>query len=167
MAEGSIDLAEPGKFVLTQKGGQALMHAGYVYLKIREGDNGKAFWRCSKHRIETCEARVTSIGNSIESIRGTHNHPPEGAPLPGQPFITAVAHRTRTPARKHVRLRKNTELRITTAASVHLGTEDSREEYSYSFAHEGELEQRADSLEENEVGYMATFLFFPKWPESW
>ncbi len=65
------------KFVLTQKGGHALMYDGYVYYKIRDGGNGRIFWRCT-HHSRGCEARLTTISNKrVESHRNEHDHFPE------------------------------------------------------------------------------------------
>ena len=64
------------KFVLTQKGGQALMHGRFIYYKIRDGVNGRVFWRCTRHS-KGCEARLTTLGQSVECQRNEHNHQPD------------------------------------------------------------------------------------------
>ena len=65
------------RYVLTQKGGQALLYAGHCFYKVRDGEKRKTFWRCSKYRTETCEVRVTTHEDQVISVRGHHNHPPE------------------------------------------------------------------------------------------
>ena len=68
------------RYVLTQKGGQALLYCGYCFYKVRDGENRKTFWRCSKYRTESCEVRVTTQEDRVVSIRGEHNHTPEHDP---------------------------------------------------------------------------------------
>lgn len=75
-SRGSTDV----RYVLTQKGGQALLYCGYCFYKVRDGENRKTFWRCSKYRTESCEVRVTTQEDRVVSIRGEHNHPPEHDP---------------------------------------------------------------------------------------
>ena len=65
------------RYVLTQKGGQALLYSGYCFYKVRDGENRKTFWRCSKYRTESCEVRVTTQDERVVSIRGEHKHPSE------------------------------------------------------------------------------------------
>lgn len=73
---GSTDV----RYVLTQKGGQALLYLGHCFYKVRDGENRKTFWRCSKYRTESCEVRVTTHEDQVVSIRGQHNHPAESNP---------------------------------------------------------------------------------------
>ena len=47
------------------------MHDGYAFYKVRNGENGRAFWRCVK---STCRARISTVDNTIDSIRNEHNH---------------------------------------------------------------------------------------------
>ena len=65
------------RYVLTQKGGHALLYSGYCFYKVRDGENRKTFWRCSKYRTESCEVRVTTQDDRVVSIRGEHKHPSE------------------------------------------------------------------------------------------
>ena len=148
-----------GKFVFTQKGGLALMHAGYAYLKIRTGESGRMFWRCTKHR--TCEARLTSIGHNVQSIRGTHNHPPEGAPLPCQPLATALA--CLGPTRQPSGPRKNSEFDISVCLSTgecNCSLQDEREQ-GRGVTGRGEDEVGNDTLQ----GSRSLCFFFVKWLE--
>lgn len=65
------------RYVLTQKGGQALLYGGHCFYKVRDGENRKTFWRCSKYRTESCEVRVTTLEDQVVGIRGQHKHPAE------------------------------------------------------------------------------------------
>ena len=65
------------QYVLTQKGGQALLYGGHCFYKVRDGENRKTFWRCSKYRTESCEVRVTTLEDQVVGIRGQHKHPAE------------------------------------------------------------------------------------------
>lgn len=65
------------RYVLTQKGGQALLYGGHCFYKVRDGENRKTFWRCSKYRTESCEVRVTTLDNQVVGVRGQHKHPAE------------------------------------------------------------------------------------------
>ena len=65
------------RYVLTQKGGQALLYGGHCFYKVRDGENRKTFWRCSKYRTESCEVRVTTLENQVVGVRGQHKHPAE------------------------------------------------------------------------------------------
>ena len=66
------------RYVLTQKGGQALLYGGHCFHRVRDGENRKTFWRCSKSRTtESCEVGVTTLENHVVGVRGQHNHPAE------------------------------------------------------------------------------------------
>ena len=65
------------RYVLTQKGGQALLYGGHCFYKVRDGENRKTFWRCSKYRTESCEVRVTTLEDQVVGVRGQHRHPAE------------------------------------------------------------------------------------------
>lgn len=47
------------------------MHEGYAFYKVRNGENGRTFWRCVK---STCKARISTVDNHIDSLRNEHNH---------------------------------------------------------------------------------------------
>lgn len=59
------------KYVSTRKGGNALMHNGYAYYKVRNGENGRVFWKCVKL---DCKARISTVNDYIASCRHEHNH---------------------------------------------------------------------------------------------
>ena len=63
--------AERCKYVSTRKGGNALMHNGYAYYKVRNGENGRVFWKCVKL---DCKARISTVNDYIASCRHEHNH---------------------------------------------------------------------------------------------
>jgi len=67
-------MSEECKYVLTRKGYRALMYKGCVFCKVREGDNGRVFWRCTKAADRNCKVRITTINEKIESCRNEHNH---------------------------------------------------------------------------------------------
>lgn len=67
-------MTESCRFVLTRKGGQALMYKGYAFCKVREGENGRVFWRCTKAVDRGCKVRITTLSERVESCRNEHNH---------------------------------------------------------------------------------------------
>ena len=67
-------MSEECKYVLTRKGCKALMYRGCVFCKVREGDNGRVFWRCTKAADRNCKVRITTVNEKIESCRNEHNH---------------------------------------------------------------------------------------------
>ena len=61
------------------RGGKALHFEGYVYHRIREGEEANTFWRCQMHK-SGCSARATSEYSSVV-VRSEHNHPPAHSTL--------------------------------------------------------------------------------------
>lgn len=47
------------------------MHNGYAYYKVRNGENGRVFWKCVKL---DCKARISTVNDYIASCRHEHNH---------------------------------------------------------------------------------------------
>nr|CAI5821208.1 unnamed protein product [Callosobruchus analis] len=60
------------EFVLSEKGKKKLLLDGYLYNKDK-GDE-KVFWRCDYYYKIKCNARVTTLGNSVLKKNGSHNH---------------------------------------------------------------------------------------------
>ena len=81
------------QFVQTHRGGKALLHEGYKYLKIRDGKEC-TFWRCERHKSQ-CPARVTTNEGSVQSSRGEHNHPPDLAANKVETAISNMRKRAR------------------------------------------------------------------------
>ena len=61
------------EFIEMQKGGRALVAAGYRYLTIRKGNEGRTFWRCC---LRSCKAKHITVDDTVEVVRGEHNHAP-------------------------------------------------------------------------------------------
>jgi FLYWCH zinc finger domain len=59
------------RFVPSQKGGRKLVLDGFLYQKEKDGSENKEIWRCE---VQTCKARVHSVGDRLVSQYGDHNH---------------------------------------------------------------------------------------------
>ena len=81
------------QFVQMHRGGRALLHEGYKYLKIGDG-NECIFWRCERHKSQ-CPARVTTHEGSVQSSRDGHNHPPDLATNKVETAISNMRKRAR------------------------------------------------------------------------
>jgi hypothetical protein len=47
-----VSTRQYGVFIDTKRGGKTLHFEGYIYTKIRDGENGFQFWRCQNHKAE-------------------------------------------------------------------------------------------------------------------
>ena len=81
------------QFVQMHRGGKALLHEGYKYLKIHDGKEC-TFRRCERHKSQ-CPARVTTHEGSVQSSRDEHNHPPDLAANKVETAISNMRKRAR------------------------------------------------------------------------
>lgn len=59
--------------MLSQKGKPLLNYNGYKYYKHRKYDK-VARWVCSTHHKKGCRAVITTLDNTIHSVKYEHNH---------------------------------------------------------------------------------------------
>ena len=81
------------QFVETSRGGKTLHYDRFIYIKIRNGQDGLVFRRCQQHK-SGCNARATSEGTSVV-VRHEQNHP--------QVVVTMQADRVVAKMRKRAR----------------------------------------------------------------
>ena len=66
---------EMAEYVTSQRGKRKLCHEGHVYIKDRETDEEKVYWRCEQKRF--CHGRVIVKGEEVQ-VTAEHNHAPDG-----------------------------------------------------------------------------------------
>ena len=78
------------RLLITQQPGgnwRALLSGGYQYLRIRKGIDRQEFWqRC----LWACVAKVITVEDQLEAVRGEHNHAPNLAKCNTEKVVATI-----------------------------------------------------------------------------
>ena len=56
-----------------------LVHEGYLFIKEREVENWRSFWKCTEtgNKRKYCKVRLHCNEGQIMQVKGAHTHAPE------------------------------------------------------------------------------------------
>lgn len=63
-------------FIKSERNKDKLVFEGFIYLKSRNGEAGKRYWRCENWHSSKCPGTATTDKNNIVTIGKQHTHGP-------------------------------------------------------------------------------------------
>ncbi|KAL7080362.1 hypothetical protein ACQ4LE_000891 [Meloidogyne hapla] len=63
-------------FVKSNKNQEKLVYEGFVYVKCKNGKDGKRYWRCEYWRSDSCQGTAITDKNEAVTVGNQHNHGP-------------------------------------------------------------------------------------------
>ena len=62
----------------------------------RRGRDGTTYWRCTRSRNSHCTGTITTtVDGSLESIKDTHNHPPNQAEVEVKKIVSKLKDKSK------------------------------------------------------------------------
>ena len=114
-------------FTVGRNRGEQATYDGYIYSSNgKNSNNGNRYWCCKDNRKFTpkCNARLTTNGNTLVKVSGTHCHDRSAVDVEVQKFLTtirkATGDETEKPASKIRRLMSETP----SSVKIHLPNKD-------------------------------------------